>query len=550
MAEIRSVRLMVGLEVHVELATRTKMFSRAPNPAHHRFDGSPPNSLLDPTVLGLPGALPVMNRAAVEMAMMVGLALGCRIAERTRWDRKSYYYPDLPKNYQISQYQLPLCFDGVVELSTGPDARARVGIVRAHLEEDAGKLLHEGPGGHAIDFSIVDLNRAGTPLLEIVTAPDFSSAQEVVAFAQQLRNICRFLGVSEGVMQKGHMRFEPNINTVLTLDDGRQVRTPIVEIKNLNSFKALRGAIEFEEQDQPARWRADRREMGAGTKVTRGWDEGPAGSPGRTVVQREKEDAHDYRYFPEPDLLPVEVSPAWVEEVRARVPELPAARAARYAAEFALGAKEAAALVDERDVCRFYEQCVEAAAGSGVEPARAGKACANLLLQSGARRANESGVLISELGITPRQVAALVRLREADRVTSTTADELFGKLCDLAEAMRRAVAADRELSGIPARLYEAVARAEGLDPEEVRRRAENPEEADLVARSMIVRDDGALAGWIERAIAENPKVADDVRGGKLAAAGRLVGVVMKLSAGTADAKAVRAKVLGALGQKE
>jgi len=310
MAEITQVTLRVGLEIHVELATRTKMFCRAPNVAHPEHFDAAPNSLIDPVVLGLPGALPVMNKAAVEMAMMVGMALGCEISPLSRWDRKSYFYPDLPKNYQISQYQLPLCFDGSVELPpitadgridydafAGLDAKEgtgergghavpgkRIGIIRAHLEEDAGKLLHEAPGGGPIDppGSIADYNRAGTPLLEIVTQPDFSSADEVVVFCRLLRNICRFLGASEGVLQRGHMRFEPNINALLTLADGRTVATPIVEIKNLNSFKAVKGAIEYELREQPRRWHEDKIELRPGAKTTRGWDD----TRGETFLQR------------------------------------------------------------------------------------------------------------------------------------------------------------------------------------------------------------------------------------------------------------------------
>src|ERR1051326_3993148 len=258
-ADFESVKLVVGLEVHVELATRTKMFSRAPNPACPAFDGAAPNTLIDPTVLALPGALPVMNKAAVEMAMMVGLALDCSIAPTTKWDRKSYFYPDLPKSYQISQYDLPLCFDGSIELPevdekgfprAGVDETTsvprRIGIIRAHLEEDAGKLLHEAPGGGRIDFSIADYNRAGTPLLEVVTQPDFSSAEDVVLFAKMLRNICRFLGVTEGWRQKGQKRCDPSINGHITMRHAHLVKTPIVELKNLNSFKALKGAVEFE----------------------------------------------------------------------------------------------------------------------------------------------------------------------------------------------------------------------------------------------------------------------------------------------------------------
>ena len=562
MAQIQTVELVVGLEIHVELGTRTKMFSRCPNIACPEFEragaavgahageegvasGVEPNTFIDPVTLGLPGALPVMNKAAVEMSMMVGMALGCSIAPYSKWDRKSYYYPDMPKNYQISQYQLPLCFDGSVELPplgedgkidyaalAGEHLRAgageplpgkRIGIVRAHLEEDAGKLMHEAPGGHAIDFSIVDLNRAGTPLLEIVTQPDFRAANEVVVFCQMLRNICRFLGASEGVMQKGHMRFEPNINCVLTLSDGRLVKTPIVEIKNLNSFKAVKGAIEYELREQPKRWQADGKEMGPGAKSTRGWDD----HAGETVLQREKEDAHDYRYFPDPDLVPVTVDDTWRESVRERIPELPLERTQRYMREFMLSPKEAAALTDERDVCLFYERAVEAAVLRGIDRERAGKAAANFVLQSGAKRANERSsaeraVLVSELGINAQQVAAIIALREDGKINSSAADELFGALCEREDGSRP--------PGVPA----------GADPEVI-----------AGQRGMlIVRDEGALEKWCAQAITENAKSAEDVRAGKLAAAGRLVGAVMKLSGGAVDAKGVRAKVLEMLGVQE
>lgn len=512
-ATIKSVRLMVGMEIHVELATRTKMFTRVGNPAHPENDGVEPNTLIDPVVLGLPGALPVLNRRAIEMSMSVGLALGCKIAEFTKWDRKSYFYPDLPKNYQISQYDLPLCYDGAVDVPTpwkGEGATTRIGIVRAHLEEDAGKLLHEWPGGKVIDYSIVDLNRAGTPLLEIVTAPDFTSAEEAVAFAQMLRNMCRFLGVTEGVMQKGHMRFEPNINCILELDDGRTVKTPIVEVKNLNSFKALKGAIEFEEREQADRWRADGRVMSPGSKTTRGWDDQKL----CTVLQREKEDAHDYRYFPDPDLLPVTVSAGWVELVREKLPEMPSVREARYIATLGLGKKEAAALVEERDVCVLFEEAWEAAmAGLTDVSARekAGKLVANLILQSGFKRANEAGRLASELGITAMGVAAIAKLRLEELVSAQGADQLFGVLCETPTADAKALA---EKLGL-----------------------------------LQVRDEGALAAWVDQVLANpaNAQAVADLRGGKQQAIGRLVGEVMKLSGGKADAKSVRERILGVVG---
>jgi aspartyl-tRNA(Asn)/glutamyl-tRNA(Gln) amidotransferase subunit B len=522
---INSVQLVVGLEIHVELATRSKMFSRAPNPAHPRFDDAEPNTLIDPTILALPGALPVMNRLAVEMSMMVGLALKCQIATHTKWDRKSYFYPDLPKSYQISQYDLPLCFDGVVDLPAVDDrgfpdflsegGGSRIGIIRAHLEEDAGKLLHEAPGGASIAGSIADYNRAGTPLLEIVTQPDFRNADDVVLFAKTLRNICRFLGVSEGVMQKGHMRFEPNINCHLTLSDGSLVKTPIVEIKNLNSFKSLKGAIEYELADQPRRWQRDGKVMGPGAKTTRGWDD----AKGSTFVQREKEDAHDYRYFPDPDLPPVYVSDEWRESVRSRIPDLPLQRFRRYCEAYALGVKESTALVEERDTCFYYEAATDDLVELGIERSRAGKVAANLLLNQAAKRANERGVMMHEVGLTSRELAALGKLREDGKLNNQTVESLFDELCTESKPASEGPAA-------------TLARAEAAAKEK---------------GWLIVRDDAAMAGWIAQVLAANPKVAEDVKGGKVQAVGRLVGDVMKLAGGKADAKTVREEVLKALG---
>jgi aspartyl-tRNA(Asn)/glutamyl-tRNA(Gln) amidotransferase subunit B len=548
MSTIERVELVVGMEVHVELSTRTKVFSAAPSPACAEFDGSAPNTCIDATVLGLPGALPVLNERAVEMSMMVGLALGCQIAATTRWDRKGYFYPDLPKGYQISQYDLPVCFDGVMDVRPAGRDGFSVGIIRAHLEEDAGKLLHEAPGGGAIDFSIADYNRAGTALLEIVSQPDIRSADDAVEYCRALRNLCRFLGVSRGVLQKGHMRFEPNINTVLTFSDGRVVRTPIVEVKNLNSFAAVRDSILYEFRDQPGRYLREGREMGPGTKQTRGWD--AAGQC--TVLQREKEDAHDYRYFPDPDLLPVVIERSWVERVRGSLPEMPMARVERTMREYGLGAKESLALADERAVAEFFDVSVEGAVSRGVERAVAGKQVANVLLQSGAKRANErsdelrraradaeaqgletaergdagagdgagagEGVLISELGISPGQVGELVALRVAGQIGSNSVDELFGLMCAGGDA--GGAGGEGSAGGV-----EALARARGM---------------------IVERDDKAIDGWVRAAIEEQPKAAEDVRAGKDAAIGRLVGAAMKHAGGKGDAKVLRERLLAVL----
>ncbi len=548
MARIARVELKVGMEVHVELSTRTKMFSSAPSPAWSGFEGLGPNEAIDEVVLGLPGALPVINREAVERAMRVGMMLGCSVARWTKWDRKGYFYPDLPKGYQISQYDMPLCFDGAVDVPEADGAGlvdwtgekggfARIGIIRAHLEEDAGKLLHEMPGGSggAIEGSIVDLNRAGTALLEVVTAPDFTSAGRCVGFAQMLRQMCRYCGASEGVLQKGHMRFEPNVNCALTLEDGRVVKTPIVEVKNLNSFRSLRGAIEFELREQPARWERDGREMSAGNKVTRGWDETAMNGAGATFVQREKEEAADYRYFPDPDLLGVKIDQAWQARVRETIPEAMGPRIVRYVSQWGLSVKEAEALTGERADSDLYEKAIDIAAEKGAPRHGAARGIANLLLQNGAKRANERSarrieregqlagpVIVSELGVSAAELAEIFLLRDSGKISAAGADELFGALC-VGEDEQDALAGGALAS--TARDVGAMAQQRGM---------------------IIERDESAMAVWVAQAIAENAKAAEDVRAGKDQAVGRIVGSAMKLAAGKGDAAALREAIIRTL----
>lgn len=533
MAKIAQAELVIGLEVHVELSTRSKMFATVGNIVRPEDWGREPNEAVDAMVLGLPGSLPVINVQAVEKAMAVGLALGCEVSHLTRWDRKGYFYPDLPKGYQVSQYDRPLCEGGAVELPAcdeqgrllwdAPAGGRKIRIRRAHLEEDAGKLLHEWPGtgagggGQELDCSIVDLNRAGAPLLEIVTEPDFRTAGEVVAFCAMLRDLVRYVGASEAVIQRGHIRFEPNVNMALTLDDGRVVRTPIVEVKNLNSYRAVWGAVEYERAEQPGRWAREGLEMGPGTKSTRGWD------GVRTVVQREKEEAADYRYFPDPDLLPLRVDRAWVDRVRAGLPETAVPRGQRYVREYGLSGKEAAALVGERGDAELFEGAVTEAQRLGVPAARGGRVAANILLQSGAKRVNlgaspgegESGEVaggVSGLGISARAVGGLVKLREDNAVSAAGIDELFGAMC-LPEHAGADVA--------------EVARTRGL---------------------LMVKDEAAETAWVSQAIGEQPAAAADVRAGKEAAVGRIVGAAMKLAGGKGDAKSLRERILRELGQ--
>lgn len=502
-----TTRLIVGLEIHVELATRTKMFTSMPNVAYSDYHDATPNTLLDPVVIGMPGVLPVVNHAAVEMSILVGLALNCHIASQTKWDRKSYYYPDLPKNYQISQYDQPLCLGGSVDVPLVDEAGTRTGgtrtirIIRAHLEEDAGKLLHEAPGGMPIDYSIVDLNRAGTPLLEIVTEPDFTSAEEVVSFAQMLRQICRHLGVTEGIMQQGHMRFEPNINVAITdPSTGEEVFTPIVEIKNLNSFKALEGSVHHEHQRQVDEWRRTGQVLASGSKSTRGWDDDRM----VTVLQREKEEAHDYRYFPDPDLVPLNVSAEWVEEVRRRMGELPENRRQRYAEAYKLSEVELDMLLDDPALCGYYDNVV----ATGIDAKRA----MTMLMNYGAKHANARGCAVHELGVAPEQVKAIVDLVGSDKLGSRGADELFGLCAD-----------SDDDAGI-------LAEAHGL---------------------LQVSDSSALEQYVDEVLADpaNAKAVTDIKGGKGKAIGALMGQIMKKSKGQANAKMVTEMIQKRLGGK-
>jgi aspartyl-tRNA(Asn)/glutamyl-tRNA(Gln) amidotransferase subunit B len=500
-ATILSSRTIVGMEIHVELATRTKMFSRAPNVAHPENYDAPPNALCDPVSIGLPGALPTMNHEAIEMSMLVGMALDCRIPDRCSWDRKNYFYPDLPKGYQISQYEHPLCAEGAIDIPLAAGGSGTIRITRAHLEEDTGKSGHELPGGKPAAGSIIDYNRSGTPLLEIVTEPDLTCADDAVTFGRELRAICRTLGVTEGIMQRGHMRFEPNINVVLTLDDGREVATPIAEIKNLNSFKAVHGAIEYEVTRQTEQWLKDGIEMGPGVKSTRGWDDVKQ----VTVMQRSKEDAHDYRYFPEPDLVPLEVDDAWRDAVRARLPELPMHRRARYESQWGLSTKDAAALTEMPATAVYFDVCAAATAtATDLDDGAAARESAKWILNASAKYARERGVEPHESGITAEQLAGIIALRASGDVGSSAAASLFKALCECDDEPR-ALAESRNL--------------------------------------LQVSDSASLDAWIDEALDAQPQAAQDFAAGKDAAAGRIIGCVMKASGGAADAGKVRGRLV-------
>ncbi|MBN2138061.1 MAG: Asp-tRNA(Asn)/Glu-tRNA(Gln) amidotransferase subunit GatB [Sedimentisphaerales bacterium] len=480
-------RVIVGLEIHVQLCTESKMFCRCAV----EF-GQQANSRVCPVCIGMPGVLPVMNKKAFECSVLAGLALNCRIARFTKWDRKSYYYPDLPKNYQISQYDMPLAEEGFIEIPVGGGRAKRIRIIRAHLEEDAGKNLHT-----AGSFSQVDLNRAGTPLLEIVTEPDLSSGAEARSLAVELQRIVRYLGVSQGDMQKGHMRFEPNINLAIT-KDGQKFRTPISEIKNLNSFRALERSIDYEEHRQLDEFLETGAVLETGSKTTRGWDDDRE----ITVLQREKEESHDYRYFPEPDLVPVELSDEWLERIRERLCELPLSRQMRYVDQYGLGEYDAGVLTAEVATSDFFEAVV----ACGAEPKRT----CNLLTQVGLRLANEKRCGIDELGVTAEGVAELVRMVDHGRVSAGAGEKIFETMSDT-----------------------------GKDPDLL------AEEMNLIQKS----DAGELEGIVDEVIGENPQAVEDATsGGKKSkkAVGFLLGQVMQRTKGRANPKVVSEILAGKL----
>ena len=500
MAERKCVshRVLVGMEVHVQLATKSKMFTGVANASGAlRVGEAPPepNSAVDPVILGLPGVLPVINKKAVEFSILAGLAMGCEIAKYTKWDRKSYYYPDLPKNYQISQYDLPLCGPGTFEIEDEHGKPLPIRIRRAHLEEDAGKLLHEAPGGYAIGGSIVDLNRAGTPLLEIVTEPDLHAPRDVALFGQALQKLVQFLGISEGQMQLGHMRFEPNINVHITDADGTVHKSAITEIKNLNSFAVLEKAVAYEVKRQIETWE---RTGDLGRKSTYGWDD----QTETTFMQRTKEEADDYRYFADPDLVAVEVDDAWLTELKSQIGELPRARRQRYVTSLGLNEKDATALAGDKATGDLFDAIV----AGGAEPKRASS-----LIEAVREIASAEGKRIAELGVAPAFLAGVAKL---------VSD---GKLAASKEIAKQVIAVGiAELNATA----ESAATKLGL---------------------IQSTDTAGVDAAIDAVLATNPPALADFRAGKQSAIGALVGMTMKQAKGL-NAKLVqerlRAKITG------
>jgi aspartyl-tRNA(Asn)/glutamyl-tRNA(Gln) amidotransferase subunit B len=450
---------VIGMEVHVQLGTRSKMFCGCGTD----YLGKPPNSNVCPVCLGLPGTLPVINRRAVELLLKSALALNCEIQAFTKFDRKNYFYPDLPKGYQISQYDLPMSRNGWIEVGGN-----RVRITRVHLEEDTGKLVHAGDSLHAGGASYVDLNRAGMPLMEIVTEPDLRSAADARDYAMELRALLRTIGASEAEMEKGHLRAEANVSIRPRGASELGVKT---ELKNINSFRALQRAVEYELKRQAEVLEAGGRVV----QETRGWSEPEQ----RTVSQRSKEFADDYRYFPEPDLPPLTFEPSYIEDLRASLPELPAARRARVAARAGLGDYDARLLTAEVEVAAFYERLL----ALGVEP----KPAANWVIGE---------VLPAYDGKLPdaEGFAALVKGVQGG---------------DFNRDQGRAIAV-RMLAGASF--------------------------ADASAGKAQLTDESELAAIVDRVLAESPQAVADYRAGTQAAIGALIGKVKQASGGTANLK--------------
>jgi aspartyl-tRNA(Asn)/glutamyl-tRNA(Gln) amidotransferase subunit B len=476
-------RTVIGLEVHVQLLTRTKLFCGCST----KF-GLPPNSATCPVCLGMPGVLPVMNRQAFDLALRAALALNCRIAPFTKWDRKNYYYPDLPKNYQISQYDLPFSQGGWLEIETPAGAR-RIRIIRVHLEEDAGKSLHDesGGGGH----SRVDLNRAGTPLLEIVSEPDIASPEEARAYLEEIRLLLRELEVSDCEMQEGSLRCDANVNIHIPQNDRSFAATPIVEVKNLNSIAAVERAMRYEAQRQFEEFQKTGNKLGEVPKATAGWDEDKR----MTRIQRRKEEASDYRYFPEPDLVPVTVSAANVNAIRAGLGELPAAQRTRLQSQYGLSAYDAGVLSRQgRAFVAYFEDVVQNCGDA--------KEACNWATNEVLQTLNERKLIIADFPIHANALGGLIGEIKATGLNKQRAREVYATM----------------LGGSSAK--EAMSKLGG-----------------------VVADEGQLRDLIRRAIAANAKAVADFKKGKTKAADAIKGAVMRETKGMAKTDLVQKLLL-------
>jgi aspartyl-tRNA(Asn)/glutamyl-tRNA(Gln) amidotransferase subunit B len=475
---------IIGMEVHAQLITASKMFCGC----SAAYASAPPNTHVCPVCLGMPGVLPVINRRALEATVLTGLALNCQIPAFSKFDRKNYPYPDLPKGYQISQYDYPLCVQGYLEIESAGAPR-HIRIRRVHLEEDTAKLMHQG------EASLIDFNRAGVPLMEIVTESDLHTADEAWQYLTKLHTILRYLGVSTGNMEEGAMRCEVNISLRPV---GATALGTKVEVKNLNSFRSVRQSIAYEIARQ-----TELLDQGSRVEqVTMGWDEARQ----RTVFQRSKEFAEDYRYFPEPDLPPLEFSRAWVEEMRARLPELPDAKRQRLMAEYGIKADDAALLVDERAIADYLEAAAQAARGI-VEP----QVVANWIVGEVFRLLREGGLEIAQCKVRPEGLVALLGLIAKGMINATVGKDVLTEMF---------------ATGDPA---EAIVARKGLTQ---------------------ISDKAQLGAMVREALERNPKAVQQFLQGKEATLGFLIGQVMRATRGQANAKVVERLLREELGRRK
>lgn len=457
--------IVIGMEIHVELGTKTKIFCSCKT----EF-GQEENTHTCPVCLGMPGVLPVLNEKVVEYATRAGLALNCEIAHFSKMDRKNYFYPDLPKAYQTSQFDFPICTGGVVEIELD-GVKKEIGITRIHIEEDAGKLLHESADG-----TLVDVNRCGVPLVEIVTEPDMRSAEEARAFAEKVRNILEYTGVSDCKMQEGSMRFDVNLSI---REKGSDILGTRTEMKNLNSFRSLIRAVQYESKRQMIELKKGHRII----QETRKWDD----TKGTSSSLRSKEEAHDYRYFPEPDLVPIVLEPEYIEKIKANLPELPEAKKIRYMEEYKLPEYDAGVLTATGITARFFEAVV----ALYNEP----KQISNWLMVEIPPLLKEKELTMETLPITPAQLGALLRLVKNSRISGTIGKKVL---------------------------------------EEMFNTGKNPE--DIVKEQGLAQmsDTQELEGIIEKIVLENPKSVEDIKAGNEKAYGFLTGQVMKATKGQAN----------------
>lgn len=462
--------VVIGLEVHAQLKTKSKIFA----PDKNEF-GQEPNTLTSPITLGMPGVLPVLNKECVNMGILTGLALNCEIPSRCKFDRKQYFYPDLPKGYQISQYDEPICVNGHIEI----DGK-RIGITRAHLEEDAGKLVHAGANGIAgSTYSLVDLNRAGTPLLEIVSEPDMRSSEEAKNYMEELRSIVRYIGVCDGNLEEGSMRCDANISI---MPKGSKEFGTRAEIKNVNSFAALQRAIEYEIERQIEIVE----EGGEVVQETRLWDDASR----ETRSMRGKEDAHDYRYFPEPDLMPLEISREWVEEIRAKMPELPNQKRKRYQ-EIGLSEYDASVIVEQMGLALFFDKVLEL----GANP----KTAVNFIMGEITAYLKEEHIEITDTKLTPDNLAELISLIEKGTISNNIGKQI------IIEMMKDGTKAS------------VIVEKKGLSQ---------------------ISDEGAIKELVQKVVDAHPNEVEAYKNGKTNLLGFFVGQVMKETKGRANPKTV------------